>query len=210
MSGPTDLQHRLMQLFEPHRVPLVADEEWLLTDGDFPAVRASWRPGTATDEPGRLDVDVVLDEARHIELSQAGAGATPLRDALDRFAGGDLPALLAACWYVTDDRMLELARWELGVHAWDVFLGRPQLEGTAVTPPATFFAALREALAGAGLRPQLHWVRLLLRRDADGNSASEALLDNEPWPAGDRLLTTLALAPGQGLRQLVLLDVHDY
>jgi hypothetical protein len=209
MSGPTDLQHRLMQLFEPHQVPLVADEEWLLTDGDFPAVRASWHAGAAAGEPGRLDIDVVLDEARHIELSHAGTGAAPLRDALDRFASADLPALLAACWYVTDDRTLELASWELGVRSWDVFLGRPQLEGVTA-PPATLAPALRDALAGEGLRPQLHWARLLLRRGADGSTASEALLDNEPWPAGDRLLAALALAPGQGLRQFVMLDVRDY
>ena len=41
----TDLQRYLLRLFERHDVELEPDEEWLMTDGDFPAVRASWHEG---------------------------------------------------------------------------------------------------------------------------------------------------------------------
>ena len=206
--SPTDLQRHLLRLFEHHQVELEPDEDWLLTDGDFPAVRASWQDGT----PGRLDVDIVLDEERRIELSYAGVGDDPSRDALDRFARTDLPVLLVACWYVTDDRKLDLAQWEIGLRQWDAFIGRVTVEGADVVPPAVL-AAVAEALNNESLAPRMHWIRLFLRRQADGELVSEVLLDNQPWPSGDRSLASLtwpAHTQAYDVRALVLLDVRDY
>ena len=40
------LQKYLLRLFERHDVELDEDEDgWLVTDGDFPAIRAGWHPG---------------------------------------------------------------------------------------------------------------------------------------------------------------------
>lgn len=207
-------QKLLLQLFEHHGVALEPDEDWLLTDGDFPALRAHWREG-ALGQPGRLDIDLVLDEERQIELSYAGSGAgeAGCRDALERFAGGDLPVLLAACWYVTDDRRLELAQWELGLRGWDAFIGRFVVEGADLQVPAAAVPAVADALKGESLAPRLHWIRLFLRRSADGTLATEVLLDNQPWPAGDRALAALAWPTGTqaySVRNLILLDVRDY
>jgi hypothetical protein len=210
--NPGDLQARLLRLFERHDVELEPDEDWLLTDGDFPAVRATWQDGTA-GAPGRLDVDVVLDEERQLELSYAGAGDDPCRDALDRFARSDLPVLLAACWYVTDDRRLDLAQWELGLRQWDAFIGRFMVEGAEVVVPSAVVANVAEALKGESLAPRLHWVRLFLQRGADGTLTTEVLLDNQPWPAGDRALTAPAWpesAQAYRVRSLIALDVRDY
>lgn len=207
-----DLQTRLLRLFERHEVELEPDEDWLLTDGDFPAIRASWKAG-APGEPGRLDIDVVLDEERQIELSHAGTGADPCQDALDRFARNDLPVLLAACWYVTDDRQLELAQWEIGLRQWDAFIGRFTVEGAGVAVPPTTLPAIVDALKSESLAPRMHWIRLLLRHAADGTPATEVLLDNEPWPAGDRAMGALAWpsdAQAYSVRSLILLDVRDY
>lgn len=212
MRAPSDdLQVRLARLFERHGVSLEADEGWLLTEDDFPAVRAGWREGAA-GEPGRLDIDVVLDEERHIELSYGGAGDEPVGDALARFARGDLPVLLAACWYVTDDRELDLAHWELGVRGWDVFIGRMQVKGAEVAPPEVA-SAIATALEQQALAPKMHWIRLFLRRGDDGELTVETLLDNEPWPAGDRAVAGLAWPVGgqaYSARGLLVLDVRDY
>jgi hypothetical protein len=210
--SPIDLQTRLLRLFERHDVELEPDEDWLLTDDDFPAVRASWEEGT-TGEPGRLDLEVVLDEERQIHLSYAGSGAEPSRDALDTFARADLPVLLAACWYVTDDRKLDLAQWEIGLRSWDVFLGRLQVEGADIDLPPTAMQAIADALKAEPLEPRMHWVRLFLRRAANGTLATEALLDNASWPAGDRALAMVAWpagAQGYSVRGLLMLDVRDY
>ncbi|MGN2254220.1 DUF6348 family protein [Frateuria sp. GZRe12] len=209
------LQAQLVRLFERHEVELEPDEDWLLTDGDYPALRAHWQDAPAPGGPGRLDIDLVLDEERQLELSYAGngQGVAGWRDALDRFARSDLPVLLAACWYVTDERKLDLAQWELGLRQWDVFAGRLVAEGADIAVPPGVLASVADALKGESLAPHPHWIRLFLRRSADGTLATEALLDNAPWPAGDRALAALAWPEGTqayDVRALIGLDVRDY
>lgn len=205
----------LQQRFGEHGVELEPDEEWLITDGDFPAVRAVWREGAA-GVPGRLDVEVVLDEERGIEESFAGRGAgeAACRDALDAFERSTLHVLLAACWYATDDRRLRLETWENGLRSWDAFIGPWHLRGdapSATLPAAEAVAAVAAALAREPLAPRLHWLRLFCRRGADGAVDVEALLDNQPWPAGDQALAAQPWPAGDyAARCFVALDLRDY
>lgn len=208
------LQRHLLRLFERHDVELEPDEDWLMTDGDFPAVRASWFEGAA-GEPGRLDIDVVISEDRHIEESFAGAGHGDegCRDALHVFEQGAFHVLLAACWYVTDDRRLRLSSWDFGIRSWDVFEGPWLSSKDGIDPPAELMPSLRAALQNESLNPELHWVRLFYRRADDGAVTAEALLDNAAWPAGDQVLASLkwpAEATGYSVRGFVALDIRDY
>lgn len=212
---PDRLQSQLLRLFEPHDLPLEPDDEWLLTDGDYPALRAHWQDPSAPGQPGRLDIDLVLDEDRQLELSYPGdgQGEAGWRDALQRFAHSDLPVLLAACWYVTDERKLDHQKWEIGLREWDAFIGRFAVDAADVTVPADATAQVAAALKGEALAPRVHWIRLFLRRASDGTLATEVLLDNEPWPAGDRVLAGLAWpgsAQAYSARALIVLDVRDY
>lgn len=208
-----DLQACLLDLFRQQGVELEPDEEgWLLTDGDFPALGARWHAGS-DGEPGRLDVDVVIDETRRIEDSFAGADA---REALAAFERSTLPLLLAACWYVTDDRRMRIAAWDIGVRTWDVFVGPLDVRGTGSSDwpmPAEAAVALQAAASQLSLTPALHWIHLLHRTDAQGRRADEALLDGDPWPAGTQRLQDMAwpvLPASCSARQLILLDVRDY
>jgi Family of unknown function (DUF6348) len=208
------LQADLLRLFERHDVELEVDEDWLVTDGDFPAVRASWHEGAA-GAPGRLDVDVVISEERHIEESFAGNGSgdAGARDALVAFQRNVLYVLLAACWYVTDDRRIQLQNWELGVRSWDVFVGPVALSRDDVNAPEGLLPALHDALRNESLSGELHWIRLFHRRADDGSVVAEALLDNQPWPGGDRLLAQLnwpATEKGYSARCFIALDIRDY
>jgi Family of unknown function (DUF6348) len=208
------LQRYLIRLFERHDVELEPDEEWLMTEGDFPAVRAIWHEGTAGG-PGRLDVDIVISEERSIEESFAGIGGgeTGCRDALDVFERSEFHVLLAACWYVTDERRMQLESWEMGLRTWDAFIGPLVSTSDGVAAPDGLVPALRTALQSESLNPELHWVRLFCRRDTDGQLSTEALLDNAPWPAGDRLLASLTWPSADGpysVRDFIALDIRDY
>lgn len=211
------LQKYLLRLFEQHDVELDADEDgWLVTDGDFPAIRAEWHE-SAAGEPGRLDVDVVLSEERRIEESFAGAvgGDAGCRDALRAFEHGAFHVLLAACWYVTDERRMQIAAWEIGVRTWDVFIGPFALHGVDATDMDMLDqvpAVIGEALKREALTPELHWLRLVYRHAAEGGPRCEALLDNEPWTAGTLALAGVAWPQGgdYSARCSVLLDVRDY
>jgi hypothetical protein len=209
------LQNHLLRLFEEHDVELEADEDgWLVTDGDFPAIRAAWHEG-ASGEPGRLDVDVVLSEERYIEESFAGVGGgdAGCRDALRAFEHDVFHPLLAACWYVTDDRRMRIAAWELGVRTWDVFIGPFSARGAdAANMPQEALVSIEAALRREALSPELHWLRLVHSHAEDGNSRCEALLDNELWTAGTLGLASVAWPQGSdySARCFLLLDVRDY
>ena len=208
------LQADLLRLFERHDVELELDEDWLVTDGDFPAVRASWHDGAA-GEPGRLDVDVVISEERHIEESFAGIGRgdAGARNALIAFERNVLYVLLAACWYVTDDRRIQLQSWDLGMRSWDVFVGPLTFSRDDVAAPEGLLPALQDALRNESLSGELHWIRLFHRHADDGSVMAEALLDNQPWPGGDRLLGQLSwpsTEKGYSARCFIALDIRDY
>ncbi|MBT2118224.1 hypothetical protein KK141_04260 [Dyella sp. LX-66] len=213
MNGQS-VQTDLLRLFERHEVELELDEEWLVTDGDFPAIRATWHEG-AGDAPGRLDVDVVISEERHIEESFAGQGRgdAGMCDALKAFERNALYVLLASCWYVTDDRRMQLQNWELGLRSWDIFVGPLAMSRDDVAAPDGLLQGLQEALRNESLSGELHWIRLFYRRADDGAVLAEALLDNQPWPGGDRLLAQLAWpsgGPGYSARCFITLDIRDY
>ncbi len=213
------LQKYLLRLFERHDVELDPDEDgWLLTDGDFPAIRAAWHPG-GVGEPGRLDVDVVLSEARRIEESFAGVGdgKAACHAALETFERSAFHVLLAACWYITDDRRMRIAAWDIGVRTWDVFIGPFTVRGSAAEAleiPAQAVDAIKAALKYETLSPQLHWLRLVHRHAVDdGGCRCDALLDNEPWAAGTLALDSVAWPAADydySARCLLLLDVRDY
>ncbi|HUA79115.1 MAG TPA: DUF6348 family protein [Dyella sp.] len=208
------VQADLLRLFERHDVELDLDEDWLVTDGDFPAVRGSWHDG-AEGEPGRLDVDVVISEERHIEESFAGHGRgdAGARDALKAFERHALYVLLAACWYVTDDRRIQLQSWELGIRTWDVFVGPLAISRDDIAAPEGLLPGLHDALKNESLSGELHWIRLFYRRADDGLVAAEALLDNQPWAGGDRLLSQLtwpSTEKGYSARCFIALDIRDY
>jgi hypothetical protein len=211
------LQKYLLRLFERHDVELDADEDgWLTTDGDFPSVRAQWHEGTAS-APGHLDIDVVLSEERCIEESFAGhgAGTDGCMAALRAFEQSAFHPLLAACWYVTDDRKLTIATWAIGVRTWDVFIGPFALHGTDITDMEMLEqvpAAIQSALQREALPPELHWLRLVYRRTVEGEARCEVLLDNEPWAAGSDALAALTW-PQEGdysAHGFMVLDVRDY
>ncbi|WP_233840512.1 DUF6348 family protein [Dyella sp. 2HG41-7] len=209
------VQADLLRLFERHDVELELDEEsWLVTDGDFPAVRGSWHDG-AEGEPGRLDIDVVISEERHIEESFAGQGRgdAGARDALKAFERNVLYVVLAACWYVTDDRRIQIQSWELGIRTWDVFVGPLTFNRDDVAAPEGLVSGLHDALRNEALSGELHWIRLFYRRADDGSVVAEALLDNQPWAGGDRLLHQLAwpaTEKGYSARCFIALDIRDY
>ena len=212
------LQKYLLRLFERHDVELEADEDgWLVTDGDFPAIRASWHAGT-DHGPGRLDIDVVLSEERRIEESFAGVGTgeAGCHDALRTFEESAFHLLLAACWYVTDDRRMRIAAWELGVRTWDVFIGPFTMRGAdggEAAIPAEVTTVIEAALKREALSPELHWLRLVHLHAAGGDKRCEALLDNEPWTAGTLALDSIAwpaAAHDYSARCFIMLDVRDY
>jgi Family of unknown function (DUF6348) len=188
------IQAFLLQLFARHGIELEVYEEWLIADGDFPAIRGFWNEGKG-DEPGRLDIDVVLDEERRIEESfpGIGRGETGCLDALEVFARNDFHVLLAACWQVADDRQLTLRPLDIGGRIWEAYVGHFALRGIDALPEtltSRLLEAIEDTLGAFRLEPELHWIRFFYGND-NGDVRVEALMDNELWPKGEKALTAL-------------------
>jgi hypothetical protein len=210
------IQEFLLQLFARHGVELEVYEEWLIADGDFPAIRGFWYDGEGA-EPGRLDIDVVLDEERRIEESFVGVGRGEVgcRDALEHFARHDFHVLLAACWQVADDRQLSLQTLDIGGRSWDAYVGKLALRGIEALPESLnsrLLDALEDTLGAFRLAPEMHWIRLFYANDGGGQIRVEMLLDNEPWPKGGKAVTALAWPTGEvpyGVRGFIALEPRD-
>ena len=101
------------------------------------------------------------------------------------------------------------------MRTWDVFAGYYTLHGADITDLEMLEqvpAAIESALQREALSPQLHWLRLVYRRTAEGEACCEVLLDNEPWAAGSDALAALAWPQGgdYGAHGFVVFDVRDY
>lgn len=217
MDNPA-LQKYLLRLFARHEVDLApGEDDWLVTQEEYPAIRATWH-AQADDAGGRLDIDVVLDEERRIEESFAGIGKGEVgcRDALRAFEHNLFHVLLAACWYVTDERNVRIETWSIGMQVWDAFIGPFTLRGDeddALVIPASAMAVIQEAFQRETLTAQLHWARLVHGFCVDGRTRSEALLDNEPWPSATAALAGVAWPAHDRdytARCCVMLDIRDY
>jgi hypothetical protein len=125
--------------------------------------------------------------------SLAGVGESfdsAVLDALDMFHRGSFHVLLAALVdrHLASDQV-EWERWSIRTHAWHICLGPLLLHSTEIRVPpyAELLDQLKESfLAQAG--PRVHWIRTF--RGAAGSTAfgSEALLDNDEWPAGKAIV----------------------
>jgi hypothetical protein len=190
------IQNTLIDLFAEHGVELEPDEDWLLTEGDdYPALRGIWHEGK-DGGMGRLDLDIVLDEERTIEESFGGVGGgkAGCRDALDSFARNDFYVALAACWHTVNKEKLAVRELTAGAHRFTVYVGDFTLRGEKDAPmeiPEDGLSALEAAISTAPLTADVHWIRVFYGNVGDGNTQVEVLLDNEPWAAGHKAVSSV-------------------
>jgi hypothetical protein len=78
--------------------------------------------------------------------------------------------------------------------------------------PVDAIVTIEAALKRESLTPELHWLRLVHRLDAQGEARSEAMLDNEPWAAGTQALNAgdWPATVGYTASCFMMLDVRDY
>ena len=143
----------------------------------------------------QLDVRVRSPWLGHRLLieSFAGGGAdedTAAQQAFDKFLQASMHVLLAA---LVDRRygadQVEWEEWVLDGRRWQVCVGPLLLQGA---PPdglafGTLLDAMKESLPAA-LDSGAHWLRVYFRKDGQPMAVSEALLDNEDWAEGKRIV----------------------
>jgi hypothetical protein len=115
MEGPNQsaVMEALSELLRRHGLDCAREKEWIVPNGQLPAIRAKWHPRVTT---GQLDVQVLLEKGRIIEESfiGIGTGAPGLADALKNFMINSLHVLLSSLWDIKDDQQVLSEKWQVG------------------------------------------------------------------------------------------------
>ncbi len=197
---PNELNTHLQMLLEAHGLKVTEYKDWLLPGGTFPAIRGTWFPPDEQSRVGALSVEIMLDDKRIIDETFAGPGrdgGERMKKALHTFASGTLHVLLAALWGSGDNHHVTTEKWSWSGKSWTVYLG-DLLVGTStsetVDHPPDLMDIIERQLKGLDLSSELHWLRVFYGNIGNGTTQTEALLDNETWPAAE---TAIAAANWQ-------------
>lgn len=184
----------LKELFEGHGLPCALRNEWVVPNGQFPAVRALWYPRETG--AGRLDVQIWLDKEVCIEecFAGIGGGRQGLLDAFQNFAINSFHVLLAAIWQQSGPDVVTAEQWTIGDRTFTAYIGNfatRASEGIDPCVPDELFPAIERTVKKAQLANDMHWVRFFFS-NLKGEQTFEALLDNQDWEDG---LTCLKSVP---------------
>ena len=174
-------------------------KDWVLVDGDFPAIAGDWIPIEDPRGVGQLNITVMLEDRRVIAECFGGyaEGTEGCKSALEGFVRGDFHALLSALWGHVEPGQVEIEDWETDTRTWKAHLGRYVVRCMNEFPveiPQSAFPTIERAIRAEALGPGPHWVRTFAWLEPDGEKVFEALLDNEVWEKG---VEALAETPWQ-------------
>jgi Family of unknown function (DUF6348) len=175
----------LSELLSRHGLDGAREQEWIVPNGQLPAIRALWHP---RETSGRLNVQVLLEKGRVLEESFAGRGTgrSGFADAMNNFMLNSLHVLLAALWGIKDDEQVLIEKWEIGGKQFTAYIGnfgRRASEPIKVPVPKDLFETIQSLICHEFLPGGIHWFRFFFAAVA-GQHTYEALKNNEPWETG--------------------------
>lgn len=195
----SEISEFLRDLLIAHGLDASQYKDWVVVDGNLPAIAGDWIPNENSNGPGQLNITVMLEDQRVIAECFAGfaEGTEGCKNALEGFVRGDLHALLSALWGHVEPGQVEIEDWKIGTKTWKAHLGGyvvRQFNDVPVDIPQSAFPAIERALRAESLGPGPHWIRTFAWIGADDETVFEALLDNEVWDNG---VEALAKTPWQ-------------
>ena len=189
---PVSLKQQMAQLLSTHELPLHEEGEWVIPNGELPAIRATWFAG---EKSGRLDVELLLPDNRVIDECFAGMGAQQegVADALHNFSVSSMPVFLAAFWKINNPEQVTTQEWIIGGKPFIAYVGnfgtRGSVEANASIPEG-LLESIKTAVMNKNSASGIQWYRLFFCNIAEEFSF-EALASNEPWESGVTALKNL-------------------
>lgn len=195
----TEVTAELKRLMEAHGLECASQSDWVVPNGQLPAIRALWYPGESS---GRLDIQVLVKEGVLIEECFAGIGSgdAGVRDAIQNFMVNSLHVLLAALWGKNDPDQVVTETWQINGKSFSAYIGnfgtRASTGGQAYVPHQ-LFPAIQSTISKQQIGPGLHWIRTFFC-SVQGEPMFEALLDNEEWLLGVECLKSIPWEKASG------------
>lgn len=175
----------IAKLFEQHGLDHVVYNEWVILNGQFPGVRATWFPGETS---GILSVETLVREGLIIEecFAGIGQGESGIKDGLINFTTNSFHVLLAALFGKNDPEQVTTENWNINGKSYTAYIGNfgtRASEGVTAHIPDGLFDAIETTIRREPLTNDIHWFRLFFCNLANQFSF-EALKDNEIWESG--------------------------
>lgn len=188
----TEIAAELKRLMEAHGLACATENDWVVPNGQLPAIRALWYPGESN---GRLDIHVLVEEGVLIEecFAGIGSGQAGFRDGLQNFMLNSLHVMLAAFWGKDDPDQVVTETWQIGGKSFSAYIGNFGTRASAgchAHVPHQLFPAIQSTITKQSISPGLHWIRTFFC-SIKGEPTFEALLDNEEWLPGVECLRSI-------------------
>jgi hypothetical protein len=201
-----DTTTALKEIFEAHGIRCAIHEDWVLPNGNIPALRAVWHPHNTN--MGQLDIQVLIEPGKMIEecFAGVGTGEAGFRDALGNFLVNSLHVLLAAFWEVDSAEganYVTISEWEIGGKPYLAYSGNVGVRASAgvhVPIPKNLLSEIEAVVKLEPLTGDTHWIRTFFGNisPVEGEQAFEALIDNKYWENGLDCLKNIVWTPREG------------
>ncbi len=189
-----DVTSILREIFADHGVEAHFNTDgWLVTNGIYPACRASTSSPQSRNGGYqiRLDVEAQVSSDRVVIESFSDFGSDPqsaFHSSLQNFCTGSLHVMLSALWGVSDPDQVFVTEIRGPMQVWSVHLGnlvQKAEHGIDVPPPEDLMKRIINLLQRADLAPSVHWCWIYYANLSSTDRIVGVLLDNQPWPDGE-------------------------
>lgn len=206
---PVSLKSQMADLLTAREIVFDEEGEWLIPNGELPAIRTSWFAG---ENSGRLDVEVLLQDNRIIHESFGGLGQKEagIQDAMNSFVLNAFPVLLAAFWNLNDTEQVTSKELLASGKLYNAYIGGISFRGSVeadASIPEGYVEFVETAIRNETALLGTHWFRTFFCNVAEQHTV-EALTNNEPWTAGIEALNNLTWEKSPGfysVRQFIVL-----
>ena len=199
----------LKKLLEAHNLKVIEYKDWLLPNGELPAIQAFWNP-EASENVGQLTIEIIYDNNLKSIIEQFGGYGekeTQLMRAFDNFSKNSLHLFLALFW----NSSMELVKkelWRVNDKKYIAYIGDlviTSIGESKVEIPKNYEDRVKELITKEPLYNPLHWFGFYYSEPYNIVSSSK---DNIPWNKGVEALKELDWKKTEsfyGVRNLIVL-----
>lgn len=199
------LQEQIERFFAAHGLKPSRRDEWVVTGGDFPAMRGEIHNHreAVNGHSVMLQIDVALGGDQVIQECFAGIGASKrdaIKNALENFSQNSLHVFLAALWDCAEPSQVSIEDWGIGDQSWKVAIGNFGIRSFHKRPVEIAdgaFALIERLVRALDLNGEIFWVRTFFCNLNATDRVSEALLNNDMWKEAQDAIMSLPWAPSE-------------
>ena len=183
------LQDLLVDTLKAHGLNAFAHQDWVVVDGNFPALSAVFVNERQLEHGAsvQLDVRVLLAGGQQMIESFGGGGSDGSEaraNAFEGFCRGSLHVLMAAFWNQVDEDQVAVEFWELGGTMWRAVIGNfitKGQDGRQPQIPQELFPTIEHHIKQLSPAEDTLWVRTYFCNVGSAPTVTEVLLNNQHW-----------------------------